>query len=177
MKKSLDKISFAIFATIMSIFFLFSSCGYHLGSIMHPQIKSIAIAPVKNDTTEPDVSAWLRQSFAEQFEFDASLKVKSIENADCILYAKVNEVKTTATSFSSYDGDQTFSPAEFSVSVKVEYTVIIPGRTSPLIETREVVGEARYQVAADHNIARRRGVQQACREAAKKAVIYVVEAW
>lgn len=175
MKKSFTKIKFAIFAIVFSVFA--ASCGYHIGSIMHPQIKSIAIAPVKNDTTEPDVSAWLRQSLAEQFEFEGSLKVKSMEEADCILYARVYEVKTTATSFSSYDGNQTFSPAEFGVSVKIEYTVIIPQKTSPLIETREVVGDARYQVAADHNIARRRGVQQACREVARKAVIYVVEAW
>ncbi len=153
------------------------SCGYHVGSIMHPQVKSIAIAPVKNDTVEPDVSAWLRQSLAEQFEFDGSLKVKSMEEADCILYARVSEVKTTATSYSSFDGNQTFSPAEFGLALTVEYTVIIPGRAQPLIETREVGGDAKYQVAVDHNIARRRGVQQACREAAREAVIYVVEAW
>jgi len=156
---------------------LLNSCGYNIGSIMHPQIKTIAIAPVKNDTAEPDVSAWLRQSLAEQFELDGSLKVKSIQEADCVLYARIVNVKTEGTSFSSFDGNQTFQPAEFDVSVTVEYTVIVPSRTTPLIELREVIGETKYQVAADHFVSRRRGVQQACREAARKAVIYVTEAW
>lgn len=153
------------------------SCGYHVGSIMHPQIKTIAIAPVKNDTIEPLVSPYMRQSLAEQFEIDGSLKVKQIADADCILYGRVVEVKTTSTSFDSYDGDQTYTPAEFGVSINFEFVVIIPGRSKSLIETRQVSGEARYQVAADNNIARRRGVQQACRDAAEKAVIYTTEAW
>ncbi|HPN85152.1 MAG TPA: LPS assembly lipoprotein LptE [Victivallales bacterium] len=162
---------------VLIICAMVSSCGYHLGSIMHPQVKTIAIATVKNDTIEPEVSAWLRQSLAEQFEFDGSLKVKELSEADCILYARVYDVETTSTSTSSFDGNQTFSTAEFGVAVKVEYTVIIPGRSKPLVELREVEGEAKYQVLADNNIARRRGVQQACREVARQAVIYVVEAW
>jgi hypothetical protein len=144
---------------------------------MHPQVKTIAIAPVKNDTVEPEVSAWVRQSLAEQFEFDGSLKVKDMKDADCVLYARITEVENTGTSRTSFDGNQTFIPAEFSVKVRIEYTVIIPGRAQPLIELRELLGESRYQVLADSNIARRRGVQQACREVAREAVIYVVEAW
>jgi Lipopolysaccharide-assembly len=152
-------------------------CGYHMGSVMHPQVKSIAIAPLKNDTIEAMATQFMRQALAEQFDIDRSLKLKSLEEADCVIYGRIIEVKTTAIGFDSNNNEQSYQPAEFALKIKFEFVVIIPGREKPLINTREVEGVATYQVAADNDIARRRGIQQACRMAAQKAVVYTVEAW
>ncbi len=154
-----------------------AGCGYHVGSIMHPQIRSIAIAPIRNETIEPFASAALRQALSEQFQHDNSLKVKSMEEADCILFAKISEISTKSTQWDSGDDDRTFRPGEFSLSVEVEFRVVIPGKAKPLISNREISGSADYQVLIDHHINRRRGIQQACRNAAEQAVIYTVEAW
>ena len=35
-------------------------CGYHLGDIGNPQLKSIAVAPIDNETYEPNASAFMR---------------------------------------------------------------------------------------------------------------------
>lgn len=154
-----------------------SSCGYHFGSLMHPQVKSIAVAPVTNETLEPYVSADLRNSLCEQFQFDGSLKVKSLKEADCIIYGRVIEVKTVATSDATFDDSQTFRAAEWAVSVTFEYQVLIPGKAKPLIPKRRITGTAKYQIFADQQTTRRRGVQQACRNAAQKVVVYTTEAW
>ncbi len=162
---------------IMTLMSAMPGCGYKMGSIMHPQVKSIAIAPIKNDTLEPFASAEMRQSLCEKFQFDNSLKLKQIPTADCILYGKIIEVKTTATMEDSVDNAQTYRAAEWGVSVVFEFVVMIPGRKKPLIRKRRVSGTAKYQVAADQAITRRRGVQQACRNAAEQAVVYTTEAW
>jgi len=159
------------------VFSLITGCGYKMGSIMHPQVKSIAIAPVTNDTLEPFASAYMRGSLCEKFQFDNSLKLKQLGTADCILYGKIIEVNTTATMEDSVDNKQTYRAAEWSVSVIFEFVVMIPGRNRPLISKRRVSGSAKYQVAADQAITRRRGVQQACRDAAEQAVVYTTEAW
>ncbi|OGV44298.1 MAG: hypothetical protein A2X48_08360 [Lentisphaerae bacterium GWF2_49_21] len=160
-----------------SMFLLIAGCGYQLGSVMHPQIKTIAIAPIKNETIEMMATQFMRQSLAEQFELDNSLKVKGLEEADCVLYGKIVSVKTTSIGYDSHNDDQTYTPAEFSLEVKFEFVVIIPGRAKPLVNNRQVIGRASYQVAMDNDIARRRGIQQACREAAEQIVIDTVEAW
>ncbi|MFA6568591.1 MAG: LPS assembly lipoprotein LptE [Victivallales bacterium] len=154
-----------------------SGCGYHLGSVMHPQVKTIAIAPVKNETLEEMATPFMRQALSEQFELDNSLRVKTVDEADCVLYGMVTNIKTTAIGFDSTNNEQTYTPAEFSLEITFEFNVIIPGRSKSLINTRQVTGRASYQVAADNDIARRRGIQQACRDAAQKAVVYTVEAW
>ena len=161
----------------MLIILTIGGCGYKIGSIMHPQVKSIAIAPVTNDTLEPFAAAQMSAALREKFQFDNSLKVKELQTADCILYGKIIEVKTTATMEDSTDGEQTYRAAEWRVAVIFEFVVMIPGRKKPLINKRRVSGAAKYQVAADQAITRRRGVQQACRDAAEQAVVYTTEAW
>lgn len=153
------------------------SCGYHLGSMMHPQVKSIAIAPVVNDTLEPLVSAIMRQQLAEQFQLDNSLKVKSLEEADCIIYCKVKEVKNVSVTWDSTDNDITYRPSEFTIEVKAEFSVIIPGRGEPLINAREITQSATYQFAADPAIGRSNGLKQACYNASRQMVQYTTEAW
>lgn len=156
---------------------LISGCGYKIGSIMHPQVKTIAIAPITNETLEPMAAAYMRQSLCEQFQFDSSLNVKGLEEADCVLYGRITEVNVSGSVNDTYDLEQTYIPAEFSMSVTFEFTVIIPGRSKPLINKRQVSGSASHQVMADQDITRRRGLQQACRDAAQQAVNYTVEAW
>jgi outer membrane lipopolysaccharide assembly protein LptE/RlpB len=152
-------------------------CGYRVGNLMHPQVHSIAIAPVKNETMEPMAGTFLQQALREQFSLDGSLTVKEMGEADCILYGRIVDAKTTHTSSDTKNDMQEYRAAEWAVKVTFEYTVIIPGRANELIERRQVTGTAVYQVATDPDTARRRGVQQACRNAAQTAVVYTVEAW
>lgn len=154
-----------------------AGCGYQVGSIMHPQVKTIAIAPVKNETLEPNVSALIRGALSEQFMVDGSLKVKSLETADCVLYGRVVSVETIQTAEDSYDADMTYRAAQWALQIKFEFVVLIPGRKKPLIPKRQVVGVTRYDVTSDHNIARRNGLKQACFHTAEDVVQYTTEAW
>ena len=46
-----------------------ASCGYyHMGSMMHPQIQTIAISTIRNDTREPLLTELARQQIAAQFQ-------------------------------------------------------------------------------------------------------------
>ena len=164
-------------AAVLTTCALSGGCGYHMGSIMHPQIKSIAIGPVKNNTKAPFLSAYMRQSLCEQFQFDNSLKVKGLKEADCVLYGKVTKIETHGVMEDSSDNQQTYRASEWQVRVTFEFAVIVPGKKKLLVNNREVVGTAKFQVMADQAVTKVRGFQQACRDAAQQAVVYTVEAW
>ena len=168
---------YLIVLVFMTTLCFFGGCGYHMGSLMHPQIKTVAIAPITNETLEPFVSADLRGALCEQFQFDGSLQVKSLKEADCIVYGRITEVETISTADDTFDDKQTFRAAEWEVQVTFEYQVLIPGKARPLISKRRVQGSAKYQIFVDQATTRRRGVQQACQNAAREAVIYTTEAW
>jgi hypothetical protein len=168
--------AFVISASLILLSVL-AGCGYHVGSMMHPQVKSIAIAPVKNETLEPLATQFMRKQLAQQFQRDGSLSLKSLETADCILYGRILKVETTESAEASYDQDMTYRAAQWGLSIEFEYVVMIPGRKEPLVNRRIVRGTASYDVTNDHSIGRRVGLDQAAMETARKVVIYTTEAW
>ena len=69
------------------IILISAGCGYNVSTIQNPQIKSIAIAPIKNESVMPNVSEFMRNALAEAFQVDGSYKVSNQYEADCILLA------------------------------------------------------------------------------------------
>lgn len=172
--------TFKTFFTLAAFAFLAlftTGCGYHMGSMMHPQIKTIAIADVRNDTREPLLTEIMRGQLAEQIMVDGSLKLVSKEEADCILYCHIRKVKQLNTRDDSDDGQETYRPTEFSISVEGSFVVKIPGRHEDLIPMRHITGTSRYQYESDPQLAKFSGLKQACLKFARRAVQYTTEAW
>lgn len=169
---------FTLCTALLAAAFL-SGCGYRIGarSLMNPQVKSIAVAELKNDTLEMLAASIMRQQLCERFQFDGGLTLKNLGSSDCVLYGKITKVSNITIREDSMDNDITYRPAEFQLSVTFEFTVLIPGRGEPLIPTRSVVGSATYQILADPAVSRSNALKQACYNAARLAVEYTTEAW
>ncbi len=171
-----------IYGLILLVAFIIQGCGYRRGYVIHPQIKTIGVANVKNNSKEPMLSSYMKQSLGEQFQFNGALKVvnqyDSSQKVDCIVYTEITEVTTSSTgNDSAGDDDSIYVPAKWSVNVSAKFTVIIPGTATPFVKTRTVSGSASYEVLADHRVNRKRGLQQACRNIAREIVSYTTEAW
>ena len=155
-----------------------ASCGYyHMGSMMHPQIKTIAISTIRNDTREPLLTELARQQIAAQFQSDNSLKLVSKEEADCILYVRLVSVSTSMLRYKPSYEDDDYRPAEFHVDLKAEMEVLIPGRSEPLIRKRTVSGDSNYESNVDPQVGKYYGMRQACFELGAQIVEYTTEAW
>lgn len=152
-------------------------CGYRVGSLMHPQIKSVYVAPVVNDTLHYNGAAQLRGLLCEQFMSDGSLKVTGQSYADCELYARLVKVvfQQSATQTLISDGDA--QPNQWSVTVTVEFSLILPGRGKPLVGPMVATGSALFDASPDTEGDRRNGVYQGLNKAARNVVSQVTEAW
>ncbi|MDD5697157.1 MAG: LPS assembly lipoprotein LptE [Victivallaceae bacterium] len=177
MKMNKVKIKFLSFFPVAALLLLLNGCGYHVGYLMHPQVKSIAIAPVENETLVYNASAILRNRLTESFMREGSLKVESLRNADCILYARVIKVMYRETTPASYDNEITYRPMEWRIWMTVEFSVIIPGNKEPLVRRQQITADAIFQVQADYYINRQRGIEQCSWHLARKLTQQVTEAW
>ena len=170
--------SLALCALVSCCAFFSASCGYyHMGSMMHPQIKTIAIAAIRNDTREPLLTELARTQIAAQFQSDNSLKLVSKEEADCILYVRMVSVSTSMRRYNPSYIDEEYRPAEFKVSLSAEMEVLVPGRSEPLIPKRTVSGSANYQYNVDPQVGRYYGLRQASFDLGGQIVEYTTEAW
>ena len=160
----------------MSLFVL-CGCGYSFTSLTHPQLESVAVAPVTNETLSYNASAVLRQKLTELFTVDGSMKLKTVQSADCIVYARILKVNFRELGISSTNDDDDFLPEEWKVTVSVEFSVVIPGRAKPLIGPKTVTGTAEFVNGNDLETARLNGVKQALFSAAGTIVSNLTEAW
>ncbi len=176
-KMNKAKLRFLILFIGSALFLLLNGCGYHFGHLMHPQVKSIAVAPVKNETLAYNVPAVLRNRLTEAFMRDGALRVKSLREADCILYARVTEITYRETTPASFDDEITYRPMEWRIEMTVEFTVIIPGNKEPLIKLQKISADAIFQVQADYFVNRERGIEQCSWHLARLLAQQVTEAW
>ena len=167
---------FFLFAAGLAVLML-PGCGYHLGSIAHPQIKSVAIADVKNETYEVLAATLLRNILAERFQFDNSLKLTSLEKADCIVYARVLDVSNSSVKWNFNSKLEDFRANQYKLSVTVEYTVLMPGRSQPLVPKSIAGGSCLYLFALDPAVGRVGALKQALLRISNQIVTATTEAW
>lgn len=157
---------------------LASGCGYHVGSLAHPQLKTVAIAPVSNDTTLLYASSIMRNELCERFMIDGSYKLVDMDEADLIVFVKINGYGIDASGSSSYDaGRGVYMPSTWAITLNATVSVSIPGRAAPLVNSANISRTGRYQNNIDILISQQAGVKQACYLIAGDIVSMTTEAW
>ena len=164
------------FFTLLLLLSLLSGCGYRIGYLGHPQLKSVAVAPVVNDTLAYNVAAQMRGLLAECFQTDGTMKLESVKKADCIVYVRVTNISFSEVSWSSTK-DNTNIPNQWRVKLEAEFSIVLPGRAEPLLKNVKASGDAEFMSGPDIEISRNYAIRQACFVAAKDIVSKVTEAW
>jgi hypothetical protein len=162
--------------TILFLLIL-SGCGYHMGSFANPQIKTIAISPIINDTQQLNAGGQMKQALVDRFHFDGSYKIVNIADADAIIYGRISEISFTAPSILTSDEGVTFMTKVFGCDLTFEYTLIVPGRATTVVSQTTVTGNSQFQVPVDLFPARQSGVAQSARDAAEEVVWRCTEGW
>ncbi len=175
----MKKTIFAWILCCMAFLPLLGGGCYRVGSLMHPQIHTVAVAPVVNETNVYNASAIVRQLLRERFMVDGSLKVKEPGDADCEVFVRITSVsfaEKSASQYSTWQSDRIYMPKEWTAVVSADFTVVVPGRGVPLLGGT-ASGSSTFQVQADLDTNRANGIRQAARELANAIVTMTTEAW
>ena len=153
-------------------------CGYHIGGLAHPQLKNVAIAPVVNDTTLLYASATMRDELAARFMVDGTYKLVDMDEADLIVFVKINSYSLAESGESSYDeGSGLYLPSTWAITLNSSVSVSIPGRAELLLNSVNVSQTARFQNNIDQYLSQEVGIKQACYLTAGTIVSMTTEAW
>jgi hypothetical protein len=163
---------------------LLSGCGYRAGSLMHPQIASMAVGSFENATPEPGLTGILRSRLAEHIVSDGSVLLADVDSADAemtgtirdVAFNRVASVKAREEDDAIEDADE-YQTGIYRVKVLVEYEVRVPGYQNPLIGMQTVAGTADFSRMHDMQLSRNEAVRLALNDAARKMVAGTTEAW
>lgn len=165
---------------ISLLLMLISGCAsYKLGSLGHPQLETVAVGEIRNDSREPYAATYLKQKLPAEFMNDGSLKVVSSSSADATVHARIVNTTLYGKGGSEIEEgeEQVFRSTIFGLRVDVAYQVTRRGRDTPLLTERTISAEATFTEELDQTVARRLALEAALSEAAARIVQGVTEAW
>ena len=156
--------------------------SYQMGSLMHPQVRSMAVGTFSNHTRDSRTSVLLRDALAEQIMQESGLLLRAEKQAEAILQGEVlrYEIRETAAAKVRDESDEDrdeYQPAVFQLTLEVAFHVILPGKDKELIRSQRETGSATFSRLPDLAVARREALRIATNNAAAKIVRSVTEAW
>jgi outer membrane lipopolysaccharide assembly protein LptE/RlpB len=135
------------FAAVLALAAGLVGCAYHLarpGENLPPNIKTIAIPVLRNDTSEAGLEALLSDQLRRRFAESGWLKLVDVEDADVVLVGVIKKFKTTPISFSTGDFAVEYR-ASISVSIR-----LVDRRGNTIWQDPDIVKMREYR--ADPNI-------------------------
>ncbi|MCM8529579.1 MAG: LPS assembly lipoprotein LptE [Lentisphaeraceae bacterium] len=163
---------------VLAVLFLFTGCGYNVGYINHPQIKTVGIGKIKNLTDEPRLATYLRESLKERFMFDGSIKVVDSDKADIIINGEITDYRVnTAGSVSSDEREERngFFASIYRTTINFKYDV--KTRKKWDLQSATATGYADYTELIDQQEEKRNSLKRASYEVSKEVVRNITEAW
>jgi len=159
--------------------------SYRSGSVMHPQVETIAVGDVGNVTDEPALALLLRRKLAEHIMRDGSLKLVSADVADVVIDAEVRRYRVARSAAARARDDENlpenrtaYRTAIYNVAVDVDVALLLPSQDGrQLLPERRIRGRADFPELPDQDITRQSGLQQAVNDAAAQIVAAITEAW
>ncbi len=126
---------------------LIASCGYHRQEtdVQLPNwIRTIYIAPWKNNSTELHLGQWITDELRERFLQDSGLTLVPKEEADVILSGKVISAYTTGLSYVRYD-----IAVERRIGVECEVKLVDAKTGKEIWKSPPIVREEGFYVGKD----------------------------
>lgn len=172
-------------ATFFLLGLALAGCGYTHQSLLPSDIKTIAVAPVKNTidltgeigdkqrfrVTRPGVEVDVTNAIRNRFIFDGTLKVVSAEKADAVLEAKLTDYRRDALRYSENDDIQ-----EYRLSVVLDATVYRV-RDRKVLWRGGVTGDTSFFLSGAHAVSEDEALTKAVEDAALRVVEKTIELW
>lgn len=148
--------------------------GYRLGSMLPPDIKSVAVPTFVNRTTEPLAEVEATRAVIQEFQKDGSLKVMPEGQADAVLRVTLTDYDLAPVSFRS---DKRTAAREYRVTMLASVELVRCSDQAVVARHPRAKGEAVFELAGDLSSAKLRSLPEASEDLAHNIVEKVVEAW
>ena len=159
----------------------FSACGYHHESLAHPQIRSVAIGAIDNDSEDPRLGILMNEALKEAVMHDGSFRLVTVDEADVIITGHFAEIKQQGVGFHRGDTStdkasaKTYRNDSYRSNLNFDYK--LQTRKDLLIKQTSRSESADFVESLDFQSDRREALKVACRRLAGKVVISLSEGW
>lgn len=95
---------------------LLGCCGYSVRALLPPNLKTVSVQPVENQTSRPGLDVQLTDLLVRGFTRDGSLRIADLERADIVLTCKVSGFEKLPQ---TYDASQAIATWRLTLQAQV----------------------------------------------------------
>ena len=161
-------------APVIIFLILLSSCGYRIAYHLPPDIRSIAIPILKNETYQPGIEVPITNQIITEFLRDGSLKVRKKGDSDLLLSGKIIAYKRNVIAFDPEDTDE---PIEYRLYLRLRFSLKDLRTDKVLWKISTLTGKTTYFVSGNYSKTESEALREATEDLAQKVVERVVEFW
>jgi len=144
-------------------------CGYSTRSLLPSHLKTVAVPPATNTTTQPGLAEALTDSLAAAFTSDRTLRVTNVEAADLIVNTTVSSYVLTPSAYTGGDSTGSQAVTAYDLSVSAQIQARDQARDEDFYK-----GVASARITYDPNPPNNKTEEQAAAEAIKKLASEIV---
>lgn len=134
-----------IFILFLCLFVMAGGCGYSLGNLLPPHIKTVYVEMFKNKTYERNIEVEVVERIKNRYNWDGNLQVvNSKEEADALLRGEIVDYAREAVRYSQADS-KTVDEYKLMIKVNLEFIDLADGRL--MWSEKNFSGEAYYVVS------------------------------
>lgn len=168
-------LSMSKIVTLTTIVLLLSGClGYQIGGTTPDHIKTVALAPIINRTTEPAIEQPLTHAMRSFIQLDGRLTLTDTTQADAILEITLTRHQSQPIAYRSNQRDVAprFYRQTLTATARLRNT-----QTGELISESTNHGESLFEFTSDLSTSKRNTYADAADELARLLFSDLIETW
>jgi hypothetical protein len=153
---------------LIGLLLLMGCCGYSVRALLPPNLKTVSVQPVDNQTSRPGLDVQLTDLLIQGFTRDGSLRIADMERADVVLNCRVDGFEKLPQ---TYDANQAIATWRITLQAQVDAQDRVKGQP---IWTGPVPVTVNYDAAAETE---EQGVSRALERLSAEIIRRTLIAW
>jgi hypothetical protein len=161
----------------LAVSLLFTGCmGYQLDGATLPNVDTVAMGPVINDTAESAIEIEVTHAMRSRIQFDGRVKlVNTPKNADAVIEITLTRYEMDPIAYKTEEGLRT-TPDLYRLKIS-GIAELRDTETGEVISSSKTYGESTFEFQSDLTTSKRAALPPAAEEIAKFMLDDLIEAW
>lgn len=164
-----------ISSIIVTVLLASSGCvGYQLGSMLPPDIETVYVPTIINNTDEPLLEVEATRAVIQQIQRDGSLRIANEEEADTVLRVTLTDFRLNPVAF---DRERRAAANEYRMIITADILMTRRGTDEVIVDYPGVWGRADFVLVGDLTTSKQTVIPRASEDLAGQIVDRMVETW
>ncbi len=161
-------------AALLALLLLSGCAGYHLGTMLPADLRTVSMPTCQNETSEPLIEQDVTRAILSQIQSDGSLRVAGADTADAIL--EVTLIRFWLDPVAYAQGESS-TANQYRMSIRAAFVLRRRSDQSVVVESPGVTGWYDFDFAGDMTTSKAVALRPAAEDLGRRILSRIVQYW